>query len=368
MPEIQIDDAGTRLFYYDSGVPILADRPYTTLLIDIFNKLLEIAKASHIRLILLNRRGYHGSTAIPDSEMDYSSLADDSENSKLDFYTTFLKNRGSELATFLIKLIEKENIPPIVDTPGRASGGIGIMGWSLGNIITLSLLGLATSLDPVKVRKLDNYLRTVVIYDSPINTLGYSLPPTGYNPYYDKEIPESEREALFSIWVSSYYSHGSALMDPKTPISDLIDSMEQRNGNPEKPPTLTRLTLDDVTKCVEKITPGHGDLFVIDDKHRSINQQVHRKLLLNAVFGNDKEGPNAVMALPNTKVSYIWCNEAHWEIPYAARMLQAELDSPPSGYHIKRPVKFIAVEGANHYAQYDDPLKALANFGKAMEF
>jgi hypothetical protein len=31
MPFAHVDDANTRFFYQDSGVPILTDKPYTTL-------------------------------------------------------------------------------------------------------------------------------------------------------------------------------------------------------------------------------------------------------------------------------------------------------------------------------------------------
>ncbi|GJJ12674.1 hypothetical protein Clacol_006918 [Clathrus columnatus] len=368
MPEIQIDDAGTKLAYLDSGIPKLIDRPYTTLVIvhgfvfnnHIFHKLLPIATASHIRLILVNRRGYHGSTPLADSDTDTSTL---SESDKLDFYTNYLQIRAKELSTFLVKLIENENLPPKVETPGRASGGINLIGWSLGNVTTLSVLAFANTLDPGMVHKLDEYLRTFVIYDAPHHVLGYSTPSGCYNPFYDPDIPDAEREARFAVWVSAYFTHGPALFDNKSPISELTNGvLEQRNGNPAKSPTLTRLTPEDAAKCVETTSSAHGDQFMLDPK----NLPVHRKVLVKALFGNEKGGNvTGTLALPNIKVVHIWCTEAHWEPPFGARLLQAEIESSSQ---VRRAVKFIPFEGANHYGHYDDPLMALAVLAKAMEY
>ncbi|GJJ12675.1 hypothetical protein Clacol_006919 [Clathrus columnatus] len=371
MPEIQIDGTGTKLAYLDSGIPKLIDRPYTTLVIvhgfvfnnpekgcflsDIFHKLLPIATASHIRLILVNRRGYHGSTPLADSDTDTSTL---SESDKLDFYTNYLQIRAKELSTFLVKLIENENLPLKVETPGRASGGINLIGWSLGNVTTLSVLAFANTLDPGMVHKLDEYLRTFVIYDAPHHVLGYPTPPGCHDPFYDPDIPDAEREARFAVWVSAYFTHDPALFDNKLPISELTNGiLEQRNGNPAKPPTLTRLTPEDAAKCIEAMTSSaHGDQFMLDVK----NLSVHRKVLVKALFGHD-----GTLALSNTKVVNIWCTEAFWEVAYGARLLQAEIESSSQ---VSRAVKFIPFEGANHYGHYDDPLTTLAIFAKAMEY
>ncbi|KAF8577292.1 hypothetical protein K439DRAFT_1622221 [Ramaria rubella] len=80
-PRIQIDDVHIQFFYQDSGVPPPADKAYTTLVVvhgfgfngceDFLDmdRLVSLAKASHIRLVLLNRRAYHGSTPFSDEDM-----------------------------------------------------------------------------------------------------------------------------------------------------------------------------------------------------------------------------------------------------------------------------------------------------------
>lgn len=68
------------------------------------------------------------------------------------------------MARFLVWFIDNERIPPRSDNASRASGGISLLGWSLGNATTLSMLAFANTLDPGLMRKLEPYLRKVVIY------------------------------------------------------------------------------------------------------------------------------------------------------------------------------------------------------------
>lgn len=144
---------------------------------DIFHKLIPLAASSHIRLVLVNRRGYQGSTPLTDLDtdpLDPAFSAADSENvdssssrpdrRRLEYYTTYLQARAAEIARFLVKFIENESIPLKIESVGRASGGMALMAWSLGNILPLSLLAFGNTLDPGVMRKLDAYMRKIVIY------------------------------------------------------------------------------------------------------------------------------------------------------------------------------------------------------------
>lgn len=152
------------------------------MVVDIFHKLIPLAAASHIRLVLVNRRGYQGSTPLTDLDTDpldpaFDFSAADSENMdssnsrpdrrKLEHYTTYLQARAAEIARFLVKFIENESIPLKIESVGRASGGMALMAWSLGNILPLSLLAFGNTLDPGVMRKLDAYMRKIVIYGMP---------------------------------------------------------------------------------------------------------------------------------------------------------------------------------------------------------
>ena len=68
------------------------------------------------------------------------------------------------MARFLAWFIEKEKIPLRFNDAGRASGGISLLGYSLGNVTTLSMLAFASTLDPGLMKKLEPYLRKVIIF------------------------------------------------------------------------------------------------------------------------------------------------------------------------------------------------------------
>lgn len=194
MPFAEVDDAHTELYYEDSGVPVLHDRPYTTLVAvhgyswnsreifpqllqysstnhrhtyfftrtDVFKRLIPLANASHIRLVLLNRRGYSAST--PYSEDELVSI-DDAASAHKEVppleHSAFMQRRGVEIARFLAWFVENEQIPPISDDK---AGGVSLLGWSLGNSTTLSFLAYANTFDPGLMKKLESYLRKVIIY------------------------------------------------------------------------------------------------------------------------------------------------------------------------------------------------------------
>ncbi|HEV7736417.1 MAG TPA: hypothetical protein VGO47_03465, partial [Chlamydiales bacterium] len=157
-------------------LPDIASFFYHYISLDIFHRLLPIAASSHIRLVLLNRRGYAGST--PFSPEDVAPFAESLESDTgteptlsrsprviAELYTSFLQQRGAEIARFLQKFIEIEKISPTLAAEGgRAIGGISLMGYSLGNILSMSMLALANTYDPALIKQLEPYLRKVVIY------------------------------------------------------------------------------------------------------------------------------------------------------------------------------------------------------------
>ena len=87
-------------------------------------KLHAFAHQFNMRTIIWNRRDYPGSTPYTDSELE-----DLSQGRKI-----FIDRAGSQLGEFLFQLVDKEQIPRATD--GGISGGIAIMGWSVGEKVT----------------------------------------------------------------------------------------------------------------------------------------------------------------------------------------------------------------------------------------
>ena len=80
---------------------------------------------------------------------------------------SFLGERGLEIALFIGWAIKEKSLPPIKIEGASASGGIVLLGWSLGNITTLAFLA---NLDkyPVELNRVfKSYLRRFDMYGKP---------------------------------------------------------------------------------------------------------------------------------------------------------------------------------------------------------
>ena len=178
MPQAPVDNKGTELFYTDSG-PVEGSTDYTTLVIyhgcaftgsafdgcfscyltqilmhhpDTFHKLLPFGAKDNIRLVIVNRRDYEGSTKYTDD-----NLKDLNEGR-----VSFMERLGAEVAYLLIWLAETQNIPKI-SADGK-TGGFCVMGWSIGNATSMALLGNPAFIGKEAYAKLESYFRRLILY------------------------------------------------------------------------------------------------------------------------------------------------------------------------------------------------------------
>lgn len=122
--------------------------------------MIPYAAAHNIRLVLLNRRGYPGSTPVSSEEL--AAL-----EGSISAQQAALKTRGAEIAEFLRWFIETEAIPPIRAVPGSGAlvGGLSLLSWSGGNGTTLAMFAWHADKLPATTNKLFNkYLRSFIIY------------------------------------------------------------------------------------------------------------------------------------------------------------------------------------------------------------
>ncbi|KZP26746.1 hypothetical protein FIBSPDRAFT_731663 [Athelia psychrophila] len=203
MPTAPVDNNGTVLFYTDSG-PVDGSDDYTTLVIyhglaftgHTFHKLLPLGAKDNIRLVIVNRRDYPGSTPYTDD-----NLADLNAGKAV-----FMERLAAEVAHLLVWFSETHDIPKI-SADGK-KGGFAVMGWSAGAATPLSTFAYPEVVGKEAYAKLEPYYRRLIIYDAPSLPFGYDHPPEGYSPFTDPDFPTPE--AIFnnfSNWVSGYYEH-----------------------------------------------------------------------------------------------------------------------------------------------------------------
>lgn len=124
-----------------------------------FNRILPLAPNHNLRLVVVNRRDYPGSSPYSDAEIE--SI----KGGNADAHSKFVKARGREFATFINNFIEQNNIPRAAED-GK-SGGIVLMAWSSGNYYTLSILTFADAIDDYIRKAIEPYFRSLMIFGEP---------------------------------------------------------------------------------------------------------------------------------------------------------------------------------------------------------
>ena len=114
-----------------------------------------ISRNAGVRFVAINRRGYKGSTSLPDT--DKAIFAEGTDTQK----TEWLKSRGLEISTFMNSFIVRENLPEI--SP-EGKGGCALLGWSMGCSFTLPAIAYIGDLpSPVQTR-LAAHLRAHILH------------------------------------------------------------------------------------------------------------------------------------------------------------------------------------------------------------
>lgn len=119
----------------------------------VFKKLFPIAKEHGFRIIGIHRRDYSPTTALTEDEVKLLHEGSDGQKE-------WLRQRGVELAKFLHNFIDKNSIPP---TQGENSGGLAVVGWSLGTIMVQAMISNLDSLPQSVLKDLSGHLHTVIL-------------------------------------------------------------------------------------------------------------------------------------------------------------------------------------------------------------
>ena len=126
--------------------------------IAIFHPLLPYASKYRVRLVFVNMRGFPGSSEFSQEELNALGSTDP------DVQTAATHAVGQNIALCLQHLIRTLALPPITESEGKRTGGVALLGWSLGNFPTLAMLASGHQLSDETRDILGRYLRTVVMY------------------------------------------------------------------------------------------------------------------------------------------------------------------------------------------------------------
>ncbi|KAG6864181.1 hypothetical protein C0991_011800 [Blastosporella zonata] len=194
------------IYFTDSGPPSPSSTDYTTVIAfhgsafngESFEKLRTYGHGYNLRTVIWNRRGFPGSSKYSDADID------DLQNGR----NVFLDRLAILVGDFVKQFVEQESVPKI--SADRRSGGIALLGWSMGCPTAMALFSNPNIFSKETYTLLEAYVKDLVLDDPPIFCFGMDIPANAefYNPWTDPNSKtEQETADNFMAWVSSYYDH-----------------------------------------------------------------------------------------------------------------------------------------------------------------
>lgn len=131
--------------------------PTPDLFLVIFERMLPVASNKGARFVALNRRHYPGSTEYRSGELNIVVSGGTEEEKDAE-----LQARGIEIATFIDNFIQINDLPPISED--RKTGGIILLGWSLGSVTAFATIASAGALPSDTRARLGARIRSIIVY------------------------------------------------------------------------------------------------------------------------------------------------------------------------------------------------------------
>ncbi|KAJ7166068.1 Alpha/Beta hydrolase protein [Mycena filopes] len=329
MPSITLHN-GVDFFYTDTG-PVGGD--YTTIVIihghtfhsGTFQRLNPFAAPNSLRIICVNRREYPGSS--PYSIEDLAVFAQGSDAQR----AVLLDRQGRDLAMFLDALIELK-VP--------SSGGIALVGWSVGTIYLLAVIASLEALPGATRERLSTHVRSVILLQAPSLALGIPSPAGFFIPHTDPAIAPEARGPAFAKWVSSFFVHGD--LSART-----LDQLTYSNTDPRKRPTIESLRPEELFGMAD-FAPG--------DKYDSIVglppfAALVRKQTEKALFD-----PRVRRLWKGARFWSVYGDAEPWNIIHAAWVLE---DGVRAANRAELAISFKVIGGSNHFLVWEDPERAI---------
>ncbi|KAG6827753.1 hypothetical protein H0H92_010575 [Tricholoma furcatifolium] len=318
-----------------------------------FEKLHDLAHDFNLRTLVLNRRGYPGSSQYTDAEMD------DLHHGR----KVFLDRLAIQLGDFIRQFIENNPDVPKVSLD-RKSGGFAIMGWSIGGATAMPLFSDPSLFNEELYGLLEIYVRVLILNDLPYIALGISLPPntSAYNPWADPEYRTSQEfYQNFCYWASSYFDHpnfsaGSieALdMRRRTEHMTIMDwtpeQFKRFYSEPAAMRTEPSMYVAPRLKIL-KVPPDRISQRFAPAMQLTLNNMSHRVLYDETL---------AQSFFPEVSVLFISATRTTWTCAWGYSEVKRRYDEEVAQGKRVRPTHFSLIDGGNHFSHWDFPKELL---------
>jgi len=294
-----------------------------------------LAAEKGLRLIVINRRDYAPTTLLDESELKQVSSADPVVRE------AFLRDRGIEFALFTDQLIDELSLPP--PTEDGKNGGLAWMGWSLGTPFPVAAVAAGAALPETIKKRVQSYLRRLIILDCPTQALGLKQPPEAYIPLFDEEIPVHLRDSIFADWVSSYFSHKNIHSG----------DLEYRIPDQSRKGSVASMTPEQIAEYIDPQPALRSENYLLTTFQPQFLETTKRAIFDYTVRES----------WPDMKVWVLYGDAAPWAVPYAASELMR------MAIEIRNEELFSThiLPGANRFSFWDNPPQAIDGYLYCME-
>lgn len=121
----------------------------------VFQKVQALVSPANLRIVAINRRNYGGSTPFSDDELDVI------HGGTKDQKTYFTRSRGLEILVFIDNFIQRFGLPKM--SPDRKTGGLALLGWSLGTQIVVPSIAYLDELPAESQARIGSRLRALIL-------------------------------------------------------------------------------------------------------------------------------------------------------------------------------------------------------------
>ncbi|TFK73219.1 alpha/beta-hydrolase [Pluteus cervinus] len=343
MPTATIDEQGSQIYFIDTG-PVNGSNNYTTLFMyhgtafngATFKKLIPLAPKSNVRLVLVNRRNYLGST--PCSPGDIENIIAGRK--------AVLEQMALDVAGLLNWFVNHNDIPRISED-GKF-GGICILGWSMGIATVLSFFGQPGVVGDSTYTRLAPYIRKLVIYDSPAHALGFDFPPGAYYPFEDGP-PEDPK--AFAYWADTHYTHPGDV--DANDISAL--DIQSKRGVRSHTDTLSEADWESIVQ--PESAKNDIGIALFGDMMKLLREQTHRVLF---------DEQNAKSVIPGLHVVHYVCLATLWSSLYALMQVRSTREGLIEDGKLLRPYEVVKLPDESHFAHWEAPEKFFSALVQAL--
>ncbi|KAJ7250043.1 Alpha/Beta hydrolase protein [Mycena haematopus] len=329
MPTVSVPGKAIQFSFTDTFSPSTNVTNYTTLILvhghsyhgAVFQKLLPLAPARALRIICINRREYPGSTPHTAQELRVYTSGSEEERASL------LSEAGINLALAIDGIIQQCALP--------SAGSVALCGWSLGNTFVMAAMASILSLPPETRKRLQSFVKTIILWDPPSHAFGIADPPKAYMPLYDQDLAPAARGPAFGKWVTSYFIHGDLSTHD-------ADQLNYRNADPSRKATFEDMPVGELLKIVDFSVGNKCDTFLVQPPFASSISRLTNKALFDPAIRAAWEG---------IQVSYMYGQATSWNIYFAVWDVERRVEAARGN----APITFRSIEGANHFPMWEDP-------------